>query len=237
MQHAFDDVIVAAGLAPNAFLLGINHCLTVPDDFTLDGIWAYPSNMFRFPIRYHNGKLAVCVPGLKDPPFVRHVEAVLEMDLPVEDVGMNLSGTWAHARDLIRREKYAELLETRQFTDDWSIKGAVASCLTYASGAAASERAMTIKKAREVLTMFGFKEEPFDPADIRGLWRPSPVVSDEGVTRWPVNSGASGRDPHNDPWLAMHALERGYFTMKTGFIEWTQAGRDFHAGDSFGTLI
>src|SRR3546814_2121119 len=44
------DQIIAAGFAPNGFVLDINEALDVPRDFPLSAPWNLPSRLFQFPI-------------------------------------------------------------------------------------------------------------------------------------------------------------------------------------------
>src|SRR3546814_7167367 len=44
------DQIIAAGFAPNGFVLDINGALDVPRDFPLSAPWNLPSRLFQFPI-------------------------------------------------------------------------------------------------------------------------------------------------------------------------------------------
>src|SRR3546814_3272019 len=43
------DQIIAAGFAPNGFVLDINEALDVPRDFPLSAPWNLPSRLFQFP--------------------------------------------------------------------------------------------------------------------------------------------------------------------------------------------
>src|SRR3546814_12151144 len=74
------DPIIAAGFAPNGFVLDINEALDVPRDFPLSAPWNLPSRLFQFPIEVIRAeqdeprKIGLRHPLLAAHPFVQHVE-------------------------------------------------------------------------------------------------------------------------------------------------------------------
>ncbi len=233
MQYPLDSVLIEKGLVPNQFILELNGFLTVPHTFDLSGIWAYPSMMYRFPVDYSGGVLSVGSEHMKAHPFVKYCEQILGVDIPVSTDARGTRSGWGHAMDLIRFDMIDELEETAAFTTIDGIEHAIAH---YVCWPKSCDRApLTTKEARQLLKRFGIRDPGRDLSWIKRLSRPSCLTCDEGPDRWPVNPGFD----HNRPgaWAHVHALEAGYFSTKSGWLQWTPDGRDFFDGKTFGTLF
>lgn len=112
-------------LVPNAFILDLNHGLTVPYEMELEYPWNLPSRMFQFPIEVTDDgprRIGLVHPLLVDHPYVQHVQALLGTEIDPNGApnayGYSKCDTalWWHAVDLICAGMWKELLETQRFT-------------------------------------------------------------------------------------------------------------------------
>src|SRR3546814_21177301 len=82
------DQIIAAGFAPNGFVLDINGALDVPRDFPLSPPWNLPSRPFPFPIQVIPAEpddprqTALRPPLLSAPPFAQPPQPALGHNIP-----------------------------------------------------------------------------------------------------------------------------------------------------------
>lgn len=240
------EQLVALGLVPNTYHLDLDRCLQVDHSFPLAAPWNLNSRLFHFPIEVSavdcNGvrTLGLMHAGLKDHPYVQHVEGLL--GLPINQVGAANQhgysksgiGTWWHAVDLITQNPEA-LLETRRFTTTPDIARAVG----YALGSRyEGVRCFTPKTAREVLGQIG----SFEPADsldhVKDLARPSVVKVDGEAATWPVNSGAEMEQYDSMAWALIVGIERGWMDYGRGrHLQWTAQGRDRYDSTGGNTYI
>lgn len=244
-RDVIGERIIAAGFAPNDFILDLNRSLTVPHDWTLPAPWNLRSRLFQFPIevsefREGGRRLGLMHPALVDHPFVKHVSQVLGIAIPPggapNDCGYSKTsiGTWWHAVDLISAGRWREALDTRQFTTTPDLARAVGFAL---SCGRESGPAITTGDARQVLDSLGIAS-PANPIEVLcSFTRPSPVTGEDKVERWPVN-GAPRSDAGDEAWAYIIGLETGWFDHdRSGHIRWTRLGRDRHAAGPQATFI
>lgn len=238
--------LIEAELAPNGFILDLNHSLTVPYGWTMPAPWDLPSRLFRFPIEVseaRNGRprrIGLMHPELGEHPFVQHVEGLgFEVDPDgapnAYGVSKTSTGMWWHAVDLISAGMWRELLATRRFTTPANIAGAVAYGLDYSSHHEGRKRNghITTAEAREIMRAIGVDEPTDANAILREFMRPTACKSDGSAERWPINhAGAEARQDR--AWGRIIGIERGWFGYdRAGFLQWTPAGRDrYDVGDA-----
>jgi hypothetical protein len=242
------EQIIAAGFAPNDFILDLNSGLTVPSGFPLPAPWNLPSRLFRFPIevcKAHGDKprtIGLRHPDLAAHPFVQHVEAALGFKLdpngaPNEHgVSTCHSFGWFHAVDLVTAGEWRALLDTSDFTTDRSIFNAVDFGLRYSDHSESGKRHghLSTIEARQIMDELG-ATEPTDRASIiRELGKPSPTNPEgkKGGEHWPINGKASSAEDH--AWAMIFGIEDGWFEYdRAGFLQWSMKGRDrYSAGDA-----
>lgn len=236
--------LIAAGLEHNEFLLDLNRSLSVPHDWKLPAPWNLPSRLFRFPIEVSENleggrRIGLIHPALVDHPYVQHVSQVLGMEIPAEGApnrhgySKQALGLWWHAVDLIPSGHWREALETRHFTTDEDILRAVTFGL---SCGRENGRNLTTSEARQIFLALG-QECPSDPREILcGFMRPSPVIADDKVERWPVNTGRA--EAGETAWAMVVGIETGWFAKdRSGHLEWTRLGRDRHQAGPATTFI
>lgn len=239
------EAIIAKGFAPNDFVLDLNRSLTVPHDMELPHPWNLPSRLFRFPIEVSEGRRGSRRVGLMHPllgghPFVQRVREALGVELdpmgaPNEHgVSKQRTGLWWHAVDLVTAGKWRELLETREFTTDADIAGAVAFGLDFSPHDA--ERGcgyISTAEARELMRAIGSGEPNDRAALLRSFSEPRPCRQESGKEHWPINCG-HGSTAEARAWGKIIGIEAGWFKHdRAGFLAWTEAGRDrFAAGDA-----
>ena len=117
---------------------------------------------------------------------------------------------------------WRELLETRQFTTDEAIAGAVTYGLDY-SPYEGERRCghVSVAEARTIMAAIGYAEPAERLAVFRQLAAPSSCSSEKGAVRWPINSGLAS-DGASRAWGRIFGIE-------AGFLQWTALGRDAHA--------
>jgi hypothetical protein len=234
--------MIEAGFVANEYLLSINCTVEVSSDIELDGQWALPSNLFRFPIETHRPEgdrervFGLMHPALAEHPFVKHFEQVMGFQVPREPA-CNGSGysaaagaAWRHACDLGCAGLWRELVQTRQFTTDASIFRAIAFALGYANkDDPLPER---LRSIRWVMRELGSEQPADQAAVIRTLMKPSPCSDENGKTRWPINEGIP-RDAETAAWAYILGVENGWFEFCGAFLNWSAAGRQrYEAGDA-----
>ncbi len=239
------ELLIGKGFVPNDFVLDLNHSLTVPHDMELPAPWNLPSRLFRFPIevseaRGEGRRIGLMHPLLGEHPFVQRVAAELGAELDpngapnAHGVSKQPTGLWWHAVDLISAGKWRELLETRRFTTDHDIAGAVSYGLDYSPHDADSGCGyISTAEARQIMRAINSSEPDDRAAILRSFSRPTVCRQESGKDHWPINSGrtlgAEGR-----AWGRILGIEAGWFKHdRAGFLTWTEAGRDrYEAGDA-----
>lgn len=240
--------LVEMGFAPNLAVLDINNALSVPDGFELPPPWNLPSRMFRFPIE-------ICRPegdrprriGLRHPllaghPYVRHVEALLGLEIDRHGApnrhGYSSAPTarWWHAVDLISAGKWRELLETCEFTEPDCIMNAVAYGCRYSHHEDKAAGYLSTAEARAIMRALGMCEPGERGALVRAFSAPSPCRPDKGSEHWPINTG---RQSLGDvAWAFIFGIEDGWFCYdRSGHLQWSVAGRERYAAGDSGTYI
>lgn len=198
------EQLIELGLVRNAFLLDLNSTVSTPAATELPAPWNLPSRLFRFPIEVSKPAkgfpraIGLMHPLLGDHPFVQHVETLLGYELdragsPNPYGWTNTrTATWWHAVDLVSAGYWRELLETRQFTTDADLAGAVSYGLDYSPHDAEKGAGhITIAEARQIMAAIGAEEPADRGAILRSLSAPSPCRQDSGKGHWPINSGRS----------------------------------------------
>jgi len=239
------DQIIAAGFAPNGFVLDINGALDVPRDFPLSAPWNLPSRLFQFPIEVIRAeqdeprKIGLRHPLLAAHPFVQHVERALGIEIARDGVtnrhgySNRVHSLWHHAVDLISAGKWRELLETQEFTEPRNIFKAVAYGLRYSHHE--DKRAsghINTAEARQIMRAMDATEPTDRAALILSLSAPSPCKQDRSAEYWAIN--AHGLCAEDEAWAFIVGIEDGWFSYdRAGFLQWSTKGRDrYAAGDS-----
>ena len=229
------EALIEAGFVYSKFLLDINSCIQVPDATPLPAPWNLPSRLFQFPIsmtRFEGREqrvLALNHPLLKEHPFVRHFEQVMEIDLPggdaAEGVGAHTGlGSWWHAVDLINAGLWPELLASREFTSPENIAGAVSFALEFKSGGR-GKKGLSLADARSIMAAIG-AEEPNDHRAGLSLFL-EPRESAPGRRPINVKHARGSSDAVALAWAKIRGIERGWFAAdRTGYLGWTKAGVD-----------
>ena len=242
------DRIVAAGFAPNGFLLDLNGSISVPAGFELPAPWNLPSRLFRFPIEVAKPTsstprtIGLRHPGLAAHPFVQHVEAALGMKLDPDGAPNQYgystcqTGLWHHAVDLISEGKWQELLATSHLTTTRNIFNAVAYGLRYSTNDEGRARKphLSTSSARAIMDELGASEPTNRAATLRELSKPSPCNPEgKGRDNWPINDGHKS-SAEDRAWSFIFGVEDGWFEYdRSGFLNWSEKGRDrYAAGDS-----
>lgn len=239
------DQIIAAGFAPNGFVLDINGALDVPRDFPLSAPWNLPSRLFQFPIEVIRAeqdeprKIGLRHPLLAAHPFVQHVERALGIEIARDGVtnrhgySNRVHSLWHHAVDLISAGKWRELLATQEFTEPRNIFNAVVYGLRYSDHAdrKASGRISTVE-ARQIMREMGATEPTDRAALLRSFSAPSPCQQERGAEHWPIN--LHGPCAEDKAWSFIIGIEDGWFSYdRSGHLQWSPMGRDrYAAGDS-----
>lgn len=241
-----DEVLIAAGFAPNDFILDLNRCIQIDYKFKLPSPWGLPSRLFKFPIelgdREEGGvrRIGLMHPLLGDHPFVVHVGEVLGIELDPNGapnrhgVRKGDLGQWWHAADLMTSGHWRELLETKRFTDDEAIAGAVGHALHYQNED--ERRALSVKEAREVMKHLGFKEPANSNFLFETLWKPSPCQQEKGGVHWAINHEVRVDGPAR-AWSTILGIEEGWFSYRGRYLQWTQEGRDRYAAGGQATYV
>lgn len=218
MTKITDAELIERGLAVSSFVLDLNHSLTVPPDMELSAPWNLPSRLFRFPIEIgevaKDGSRSVGLmhPLLGDHPFVLRAEAELGARLSREGgpntngVTAQGSGRWWHAVDLVSTRHWRELIETRRFTTDDAIAGAVVYGLDYSPRDGERTGHITTEEARELMRALGVVEPADRAVALLALAAPKPTQPEKGAQRWPINSGG-GMSAAEKAWGRILGIE------------------------------
>ena len=233
--------ILAAGLAPNAFLLDLNDSLARSGGQALPWPWNLPSRLMRAPIAVqrpetdHSGthyprRIGLRHPLLADHPFVRQAEAALGLTIdrepPRNRHGYSDADTarYWHAVDLIAAGRADDLARTLEFTDPGAVVSAVAYGLDYGphDGKAKGRPHLTPKAARAVLAAIG-ADCPAEADEALRAAEFTELRQDRGKAHRAVNWSNTCTKAAN-VWGRIIGIERGW--LKQGqFLTWTDAGK------------
>lgn len=215
--------VLAAGLAPNAFILDLNRGPSIGPAIDL------PSRLFRSPIEFmdrkrggNESRLLLRHPLLRDVPeiaaFILDVETKTGLTVAweaVDEFGRDFGKTWRwyHAVDLCGDKHWKDLLDTRQFTDSAFIFNAVSLNLQ-------SKGRLSVKNARAIMAALESVEpEGRSAADLAG----------KGL--WPYRDGSKKyiapniRDRNEaSAWLVIHGIEDGWLAYVGGHLSVTEEG-------------
>ena len=242
------DRLVAKGFVPSRYVLDLNHGLMVPVDMTLPAPWNLPSRLFQFPIEVSEPRdgepqqIGLVHPLLGDHPFVQRVAADLQISLNPDGapnahgVGKHSTALWWHAVDLVIARQWRALIETRQFTTDHHIAGAVSFGLDY-SPPKEKGGYLTTNEARAILAVIGYGDAPGRGGALSSFSAPALCRQDSGKEHWPINQ-TRDTDCQSAAWGRIIAIENGWFAYgRDGFLTWTSAGRDRYAAGDKDTFI
>jgi hypothetical protein len=225
------DVLVEHGII-NTAMAHFNAVITVPRAFEMEGEWKLPSRLFRHPVGIVEQQLRLKHPLLSEHPYVRELQSLTGESISYTPPAYADHSTWHHAVDLAMDGFYDELLSTRAYTTDENIVGALSFALCYRNDD--PRRILSLKKARDIAKRLGLKEPADRSSVIKSLSEPNVVKGENGV-RYPVNGIRLNSSAHL--FAIMHGLEDGWLTHVGDHLQWTEAGRDFHAGRAFGLLL
>lgn len=225
------DVLVDLGII-NSAMAHFNAVITVPRAFIMEGAWSLPSRLFRHPVGIVDQQLRLKHPLLSEHPYVRELQSLTGESILYTPPAYAEHSMWHHAVDLAMDGFYDELLSTRAYTTDENIVGALSFALCYRNDD--PKRILSLKKAREIARKLGLQEPGDRSSVIKSLSAPSLVKGESGV-RYPVNGIRLNHPDHL--FALMHGLEDGWFNLVGDHLQWTEAGRDFHAGRAFGLLL
>jgi hypothetical protein len=244
VRDELGERILAEGLAPNEFLLGLNG-LSMPYDRQLTAPWDLPSRLFRFPIETseayrdrdgveHPRRIGLMHPLLAEHPWVREVEQTLGIKLDPNGAPnpygytKTRTGLWWHAVDLMTAGHWRDLLATRQFTTDVDIVRAVEFGLRYGSDEQRSKHGrsyITVREAREIMAALD-RPRPTD-GSVERAWSTVDLAEfkgEGGKLQRAINW--RDRDATAIAWASIEALERGWFKSdQSGFLKWTDAAK------------
>lgn len=239
MTVVAETVLIENGMGTNAFLLDINRALssTVP----LTAPWNLPSRLFQFPVEVSKGdsegqrKIGMMHPALGEHPFIKHVEKItgqpLSPDGAPNEYGVSNQPTaqWWHAVDLVSSGHWRELIQTQQFTTPALIAQAVGFGLDHRPDAS---RGMTTADARVVMLALDFAE-PDAVAHLCEVMEKPQLHTHSNGKSWTVRANHGTRGAAKT-WGLILGLELGWFVYdRSGFLAWTQKGRDrFEAGNA-----
>lgn len=235
-----EGLATSAALRPDAGL-------AVPCTMTLSMGWSLPSRLFRFPVEVcsptatHPRRIGLRHPKLGDHPFVCAIEEALAIELDPAGApnaygySSQRTARWWHAVDLVSVGCWRELLKTAHFTTAEGIAGAVAYGLDYAGEGRTPRRGhITTAEARQMLRAICAGEPSDRGALLLQLSTPKLVNSDGCAAHWPINNGFE-LDAQGRAWSRVFGIEEGWFDYdRSGFLGWTEAGRNRHAGGDTG---
>ncbi|MEG8103620.1 hypothetical protein, partial [Xanthomonas hortorum] len=245
---ALGGLLIDKGFAPSDFVLDLNRSLTVPHNMALPAPWNLPSRLFRFPIevseaRGKGRRIGLMHPLLGEHPFVQLVAAELGAALDPNGApnaygySKQRTALWWHAVDLISAGKWRELLETRRFTTDYDIAGAVVYGLDFSPHDAEARCGyISITEARQIMRAIGSVEPGDRAAILHSFSAPNICRQESGKEHWPINS-AGALDVESRAWGRILGIEAGWFKHdRAGFLTWTEAGRDRYAAGEAATF-
>lgn len=245
LRDELGERILAEGLAPNEYLLGLNG-VSMPYDWQLtEAPWHLPSRLFRFPIETseayrdrdgveHPRKVGLMHPLLAEHPWVREVERRLGIKLDPNGAPNpygytnTRTGLWWHAVDLMSSGSWRDLLATREFTTDDDIVRAVEFGLRYGSDEQRSKHSrsyITVREAREIMAALD-RPRPSD-GSVERAWSTVDLSEFKGENGKPQRAiNWRDRDGTAIAWASIEALERGWFKSdQSGFLKWTDAAK------------
>lgn len=225
------DAVVSAGFVPNTYILELNRGLTNSGEIDL------PSRLFRYPIEFMDRKrskapesrLLLRHPLLREAPavaaFIDDVETKTGLHVewePHDEFGRDIGRQWRwyHAVDLCCDKHWQGLLETRRFTDDEAIYGAVRLELQH-------KKRLSIKNARAIMGALGSVEPE---------GRSAKALAGNGL--WPFRDGdkkyiAPNIRPIGEvgAWLVIHGIEDGWLAYVGDHLSVTAEGMARRATD------
>ncbi|WP_084044204.1 N6-adenosine-specific RNA methylase IME4/ParB-like chromosome segregation protein Spo0J [Ensifer sp. WSM1721] len=217
------EAIIAAGLAPSAYILNLNRGLTNPA--TLD----LPSRLFRFPVEFMaadrsggESRLLLRHPLLWQILQVSDFLAEIEQKIgvrptwePLDEFGRDFGEQWRwyHSVDLCNDQHWQGLLKTQRFTDRDKIFTAVQLGL--------ESKSLSVKNARSVMAELE-SIEPARSASVELMLGNvlMPYRHDKGKL---ISPNISERNEIG-AWLVIHGLEDGFFNYAGSYLSVTADG-------------
>jgi N6-adenosine-specific RNA methylase IME4 len=216
------EAVIAAGLAPNAFILDLNRGLTLEGEIDL------PSRLFRHPVEFMDSKrtggesrLLLRHPRLRDylpvADFLDDIEAKtgIRPEWQAEDeFGRDFGALWRwyHAVDLCSDKHFKDLLRTAHFTEP--------ECIFNAVNFGLSNKCLSVKNARAVMAHLG----SIEPDD-----RSAEALAGKGLS--PYRDGSKKYIAPNislrgdaGAWLTIHGMEDGWLGYVGKFLSVTAEG-------------
>jgi hypothetical protein len=234
------EKLIAAGFAPNEFILNLNHALTTPAGMKLPAPYNLPSRLFRFPIETQIGKdgkrhIGLMHPCLGDHPFVKQVSRAIGGRIDLEGAPnaygyTQAPATWWHACDLIHHGLWRELLKTQRFTTKFDILRAIVHGLDYNEGKRGKPR-LSVPDAKTMLAALKAPEPPDRLGTLQLLMRPSVCQPEKGAAYWPLNSHSRDEAAAGvEAWGRVIGIDAGWFSYnRQGFLNWSPLGREVYA--------
>jgi len=215
------DSLVSLGLVENTYLLDINRSVRATCDIEFVSPWNLPSRLFQYPVevtglnRQGIRRVLLRHPLLLDHPFVaRMIDDGVAVEIDASDpVSSNRNGIWWHAVDLCTKEHWRDLLDTRRFTTDSDIMGAVTFGLDYAAIDTAIARTILAEvnspepedRSMALLSGDGMRPTAREKGGMTpGFW----IIQDKGLAAW----------------ARVHAIEDGWVKHKGGHLYLTPQG-------------
>lgn len=225
------DALIAAGLAPNNFILNLNRGPWNDDSPAPSRLYNHPLEYFE-PGRDGDEGIFLLHPALADMPFVKRVADVIGR--PVEhreedEFGrpLNYLAKWWHAVDLMTDNHWQHLMQTQHLTERECLLNALAFNLELAN--------IKVETARTVLNAL---EQP-EPAD-----RSQSMILGDGISPWLIDINCNTGKPIKKPkqwalnigrfddaaWMVIHAIENGWFVrLRNGRLSLTEKAVDARA--------
>lgn len=237
------EKLAACGLCTAYDLKSDSTVIRVQDQASLPSPWNLPSRLFQFPVNMaapidgRPRRIGLRHPLLASHPMVQQIEAAtgLEVEpcsIPNRHGIRNDYGQWHHAVDLISDYKWRELVETRAFTSDEAIAGAVVYGLDYSKHDGTRKGYLTPAEARQIMAAIDAPEPEDGAALIRTYAAPALSSMGESKKGWPIQSQFNA-DVYARAWGKIVGVERGWFAYdRSGFLQWAEEGRTrYAAGD------
>ena len=229
------QTLVAAGIATSEYLLDLNGFLTTPYDMKLEGVWALPSGLFSWPIavtRFDGvtqRRMSLMHPEVKAHPFVQQIEALFNVSLEYDPANAKI-GPGRHAGDLMTAERWRDLIETRRFTTDDAMVGALAFAVSYGSSGIGP------RLAKEILAAIGVSLPANGIELLCGFMAPSSLTDEDKAVRWPVNTGVMAPLDRLAAFIA--GLELGWIVLdRGGHAQWTPLGIERYAAGADALVV
>ncbi|AWI57165.1 MT-A70 family methyltransferase [Sinorhizobium fredii] len=217
------ESLIAAGLAPSAYILHLNRGLTNPAPLDL------PSRLFRFPVEFMDAKRG----GGESRLLLRHplvwqvlpvADFLAEIEQktgvkpkwePLDEFGRDFGEQWRwyHAVDLCNDQHWQGLLKTARFTDRDKIFTAVQFGL--------ESKSLSLKNARAVMAELE-SAEPEKSASVELMLGKAlmPYRHDKGKL---ISPNISERN-EKGAWLVIHGIEDGFFNYVGSYLSVTSDG-------------